>query len=203
MKFETKNNFIVKHKNGNYFDADLILFKRVFPNHRLHDDLRRVNDFNRHILDGKMLYELLNKVSPTEILKNRETPIPDFFPSIGTNNDPETVSTIDEVKGVFVEQGIVTGGMGDDVFKPFLGKTKDAIVSALGIWKSMQAEDTDETPEAGTGEATQESTGTQESATPEIKQDKPVESETAKPETVVVEAAPEKQKKSKVKEANK
>jgi hypothetical protein len=203
MKFETKNNFIVKHKNVKYFDADLILFKKVFPTHRLHDDLRRANDFNKHILDGKMLYELLNKVSPDDILKNRETPIQDFSPSTSPNNESETVSTIEEVKGIFVEQEIVTGGMGDEVFKPFLSKTKGAVVSALEIWKSMQAEDTNETPEAGTGETTQESAGTQESVTLEIKQDKPLESETAKSETVVTEAAPEEQKKSKVKEANK
>jgi hypothetical protein len=135
MKFETKNNFIVKHKNARYFYADLALFKKVFPTHRLHDDLRRANDFNRHILDGKMLYELLNKISPEDILENRETPMQQVAPA--------------------------------------------------------------------TGEAPQESAGTPASAASETDPDKPVESETAKPETVVVETAPEEQKKSKVKEVNK
>jgi len=71
MDFIKKNDFIVKHKKKEHFDSDLELFKKHCPNSKLHDSLKRVNSFNKSILDGQMLYELLDKVSPEEILKFR------------------------------------------------------------------------------------------------------------------------------------
>ncbi len=72
MKFTAKNDFIVKNKDEKFFDQDLKLFKEHCPNSRLNSDIKRVNSFNKRILDGHMLFELLDKVTPEEILKNRE-----------------------------------------------------------------------------------------------------------------------------------
>jgi len=79
MDFIKKNDFIVKNKKKEHFEKDLELFKKHCPNSRLHIDLKRVNSFNKVILVGLMLNELLEKVSPEEILKNRvkvDTPLP-------------------------------------------------------------------------------------------------------------------------------
>ena len=72
MDIIKKNNLLVKHKNGKHFESDLILFRRYCPSSSIHANLERVNSFNRHILDGQMLYELLDKVSMEVILANRE-----------------------------------------------------------------------------------------------------------------------------------
>jgi len=72
MKFTEKNNFIVRHTSGDYFAKDLELFKLHCPDSKLHSQLKRVNSFTRQKLDGQMLHELLDKISPAEILKNRE-----------------------------------------------------------------------------------------------------------------------------------
>jgi uncharacterized coiled-coil protein SlyX len=72
MKFTEKNSFLVRHTSGEHFSSDMELFKVHCPNSRLHIDLKRENSFNRKKLDGLMLWELLEKVSPEEILKNRE-----------------------------------------------------------------------------------------------------------------------------------
>jgi len=71
MKFSEKNNFIVKHKTDQYFDQDAKLFSKKFPEHSLNLDIKRANSFTKRVLDGKILYELLDKVSPEEILSNR------------------------------------------------------------------------------------------------------------------------------------
>ena len=73
MDFIKKNDFIVKHKKKDHFDKDLELFRKVCPASKLHEDLKRANSFNKGILDGYMLFELLDRVSPKEILKHRNT----------------------------------------------------------------------------------------------------------------------------------
>ncbi len=72
MKFIEKNNFVVKHTSVNFFEKDYALFKEVCPESRLHADLKRVNSFTKQKLDGMMLLELLDKVSPEIILNNRK-----------------------------------------------------------------------------------------------------------------------------------
>lgn len=74
MKFSEKNDFIVKNKSDKFFEQDFRLFKECCPHSNLHASLKRVNSFNKRILDGNMLYELLQKKSPEEILKNRDNP---------------------------------------------------------------------------------------------------------------------------------
>jgi DNA repair exonuclease SbcCD ATPase subunit len=73
MDIAKKNDFIVKHKNPMFFEKDLELFKKHCPDSRLHANLKRVNSWNKHILCGQMLYELLDKVAPEVVIKNRET----------------------------------------------------------------------------------------------------------------------------------
>jgi uncharacterized coiled-coil protein SlyX len=76
ISFAEKNNFVVKHKSGKHFSKDLELFKKYFPVHRLNNDLARANSFTYDRLDGQILYDLLEKVSPKKILENRvEKPI--------------------------------------------------------------------------------------------------------------------------------
>ena len=71
MEFKEKNDFVVKHTSADHFDKDLELFKAHCPNSRLHSDLKRVNSWTKNKLDGLMLWELLNKLTSEEILKNR------------------------------------------------------------------------------------------------------------------------------------
>ncbi|KAA6348450.1 hypothetical protein EZS27_004050, partial [termite gut metagenome] len=72
MDFIKKNNFIVKHRSIEFFDRDLDLFHKHLPYSKLDMELRRVNSYNRLKLDEKMLFELLEKVTPEEVLQNRE-----------------------------------------------------------------------------------------------------------------------------------
>ena len=77
MEFIEKNEFIVNNSSRDYYDKDLELFKKYCPGSRLYADLKRVNSFNCKKLDEFMLFELLDKISPEEILKNRmENPSP-------------------------------------------------------------------------------------------------------------------------------
>ena len=71
IPFSEKNNFVVRNKKGDCFDKDLELFKKTFPSHRLNNSLARANQFTKESLDGQMLYLLLDKISPEDILKNR------------------------------------------------------------------------------------------------------------------------------------
>ena len=71
MKFQDKNDFIVKNTSAQHFEKDLQLFKKHCPKSRLHSELNRVNSFTRKKLDGYMLNELLDKITVDEILKNR------------------------------------------------------------------------------------------------------------------------------------
>jgi hypothetical protein len=71
MNFAEKNNFVIKHADSKEFFKDLELFKKHFPNDRLNHDLARANSITYQRLDGSMLFRLLDKISPDEILANR------------------------------------------------------------------------------------------------------------------------------------
>ena len=83
MDFIKKNNLVVKHKDANCFEKDLELFKVHCPKSNLHSQIKRVNSFNKHILDSQMLYELLDKVTIEVIINNRNAPISDTLPIEG------------------------------------------------------------------------------------------------------------------------
>lgn len=71
MDFIKKNDFIVKQKKQEHFDADLRLFRDKCPGSPLHAELRRLNTFNKSKIHGLILMELLDKVTDVELLKNR------------------------------------------------------------------------------------------------------------------------------------
>lgn len=54
-----------------YFDKDRELFGQLFPHHPLMAELARVNRVNRPSLCRRMIYQMLQKVDETEILKWR------------------------------------------------------------------------------------------------------------------------------------
>jgi len=89
MDFIKKNDFIVKNRKAEHFDRDLELFKKHCPESKLHNELKRVNSFNKHILVGLMLFELLDKVQPEDILKNRKKDEQVDPPAI-VSTEPET-----------------------------------------------------------------------------------------------------------------
>lgn len=185
MKFTDKNNFIVKHKSERFFDKDLELFQKHCPNSKLHSDLKRVNTFNRSILVGQMLYELLDKVSPEEILNNRA-------------NKPaerviETVDTLDEVKQILLEQEIDLENTAEEFLLLLIGKTKEEILNILNFGKQVNSsivvdmkveedpaeatETNEETNENISSEtAVPEETAAEEEKSPEAKSE-PVETE--------------------------
>jgi len=71
LSFSQKNDLVVKQKAKKHFGKDLELFQKHCPSDRLMNELARANEFTFERLDGQMLYELLDKVSIDEILKNR------------------------------------------------------------------------------------------------------------------------------------
>lgn len=56
-----------------HFDKDRELFGQLFPHHPLNAELARVNRVNKPSLCRRMIYQLLQKVDETEILKWRES----------------------------------------------------------------------------------------------------------------------------------
>ncbi|HET6558076.1 MAG TPA: hypothetical protein VFG54_12225 [Prolixibacteraceae bacterium] len=54
------NDFVIKHADAKYFDADVRLYKKHFPNSRLIPELERAPDFQKKALDERILFELLN-----------------------------------------------------------------------------------------------------------------------------------------------
>ncbi|MBV5334201.1 MAG: hypothetical protein JZU49_00155 [Sulfuricurvum sp.] len=58
--FAELNDFIIKHTDAKYFDDDLRLYKKHFPNSKLIPELERAPDYAKRNLDERMLYELLN-----------------------------------------------------------------------------------------------------------------------------------------------
>lgn len=58
--FAELNDFIIKHTDAKYFDDDLRLYKKHFPNAKLIPELERAPEFAKRNLDERMLFELLN-----------------------------------------------------------------------------------------------------------------------------------------------
>ena len=59
-----------------HFNRDRELFAQIFPHHTLMAELARVNRVNKASLCRRMIYQMLQKVDETEILKWREsTPV--------------------------------------------------------------------------------------------------------------------------------
>lgn len=71
LNFSDKNNFVVAHTSAKYFEKDAKLFRVTLPTSRLIIELGRANQFNKEKLDGRMLMEMLNFITPEKILKNR------------------------------------------------------------------------------------------------------------------------------------
>lgn len=118
MKFTEKNNFIVKHKSERFFEQDLELFRKHCPNSKLHSDLKRVNSFNRSILSGKILYELLDKVSPEEILNNRtKKPTEQVIETV-----EQAINIIKEVDPEFLPERLDKNDL-DAIAKEAIGKS--------------------------------------------------------------------------------
>lgn len=71
LSFAEKNRLLVKHKNPEYFYKDLELFKKLYPGHKLNNDLANVTAFSKVRLSEQMLLLLLDKASIDEIQSNR------------------------------------------------------------------------------------------------------------------------------------
>jgi hypothetical protein len=124
MKFTEKNNFIVKHTSKEHFSKDLELFKIHCPNSRLHADLKRVNSFNQKKLDGLMLLELLNKVFPEDILKNRVTTPEEII-----------IETIDQAKEILVKMEIDPKKVSEEFLSENVGKPAKDFQSIMEVLK--------------------------------------------------------------------
>ncbi|MDR0829747.1 MAG: hypothetical protein LBN95_06515 [Prevotellaceae bacterium] len=111
LDFPQKNNFVVKHKNKNYFSKDLELFKKHFPIHALNNPLNRANEFTREGLDGQMISILLEKVSPEEILQNRGIEI--------QKPKQDDFTLIELAKEKLTAVGIDIAELSDEVLKEF------------------------------------------------------------------------------------
>lgn len=71
ITFGEKNDFVVDNTSAEYFEKDAELYSKTLPTSRLIPELARVNQFNKKELDGRMLMEMLDFVTPVEILENR------------------------------------------------------------------------------------------------------------------------------------
>jgi len=98
MKFKEKNDFVVKHTSVEYFDKDLELFKVHCSRSKLHLDLDRVNTWNKKKLDNLMLWELLDKVSADDILKNRGIEVIKVDEAQTTQEDLTSDAPVDETQ---------------------------------------------------------------------------------------------------------
>lgn len=150
MDFIKKNDFIVNHKKDRHFDRDLELFKEKCPNSKLNAELPRLNSFNRAKIHGLLLLDLLDKVSPEEILENRQKTVEAI-----QDVDHEETPTIDTVEGV---KAIVAADMDiehlqEEVFTFLVGKTAEEIKTLVALSKgSIQLIKTSEDGEqTGTG----------------------------------------------------
>lgn len=57
--FAEMNSFVIKHADSKYFDADIKLYKKHFPNSKLNAELDKAPDFMKKQLDERILTELL------------------------------------------------------------------------------------------------------------------------------------------------
>jgi hypothetical protein len=134
MKFTDKNDFIVKNKNGAFLRRDYDLFLKHCPNSRLHSELKHANSFNKGILDGHMLFELLDKVSAEEILKNREIkPVESEERVIETLDTAEAVSDFLKKESPDVEYPA-------SVLETLTGKTEGEILNFIEFGKLFIAQ---------------------------------------------------------------
>jgi hypothetical protein len=134
MKFTEKNDYIVKYKSGKFFQQDYDLFIKHCPNSRLHGDLKKVNSFNKGILDGQMLFELLDKVSLKEILENREVKF--IKPE---EKVLETLDTVEAVSG-FLKKESPNVEYSASVLESLIGKTEGEILNFISFGKLYQSE---------------------------------------------------------------
>lgn len=58
--FEQVNNFVVNHCGKQYFDADVKLYKKHFPNSSLIKELDRAPEYAKKNLDERIIFEILN-----------------------------------------------------------------------------------------------------------------------------------------------
>lgn len=58
--FAEINDFVLKHTGSQYFEADIKLYKKHFPNSKLIAELDRAPEFSRDKLDERIVWELLN-----------------------------------------------------------------------------------------------------------------------------------------------
>ncbi len=67
------NDMVVANETADetIFQADLKLYRRMFPHSKIINDLERANEFTRKALDGRMLKELLKEICITTIHENR------------------------------------------------------------------------------------------------------------------------------------
>jgi uncharacterized coiled-coil protein SlyX len=134
MKFTEKNNFVVKHTSQEHFSKDRELFKVHCPNSRLHTDLKRVNSFNRKKLDGLILWELLEKVSPEEVLKNREEkPV--------ETKGKVIIENIEQVKEKLVEMGIDPVKVSEEFIQTNIGMSVEEFESLYSKLKDFLNQD--------------------------------------------------------------
>ena len=182
MKFTEKNDFIVKHKASKHFEKDLELFKKHCPNSRLHNDLKRVNTFTRYQLDGRMLYELIDKVSPEEILENRKQTEVEHIETVSL------VEKIEDVAQLFAEAGLNPKDFPESVLNKYIGEPVAHVNIAIQTIKNFTEEDDnldDDAPPA-TEEVPATETVVEETATTE---EIPA-TETVAEETTTTEEAP-------------
>lgn len=154
MDFIKKNDFVVKNKSLDHFDKDLELFKAHCPSSRLHSDLKRTNSFNKRILDGHMLFELLEKVSTEEILENRKGK-----PTKSEKKPEDPVAkSVTDVIVIFTEQGIPELTFTDDQYATLVGKPVDFIKEfvKIGLEFGTIKLESDENIDTGTGETVTE-----------------------------------------------
>jgi hypothetical protein len=72
MDFNKKNDFVVKHQSKDHFQKDAELYSKTYPDRKLNKELEKASHFQHYHLDGRILLELLDGVSPEAILANRK-----------------------------------------------------------------------------------------------------------------------------------
>ncbi len=72
ISFVEKNDALVRLKAPEHFDNDVALFKEVAPVSPLHNDLAKLNEFNKSTIHSKIILFLLECVTIKEIEDNRK-----------------------------------------------------------------------------------------------------------------------------------
>lgn len=124
LSFTEKNDLIVKHKNADFFEKDLELFKKHCSGHPLLNDLARANKFAFARLDGQMLGALLEVLSIEEILENR----------IKEKQAEPEPRTKDDIRTLLIEQFELDEADLEalsEIIPLWLDKTDEEIISAV------------------------------------------------------------------------